>query len=83
VAKLVRRIEDEASRMGLLVEDLLLLARLDRERPLTLGPVELPVLALDAVQAAEAMAPEREISLEIRDKPEDLVAYGDDARCGR
>src|SRR5213078_3107364 len=52
VAKLVRRIEDEAARMGLLVEDLLLLARLDRERPLTLGPVELPVLAMDAVQAA-------------------------------
>ena len=43
--------------MGLLVEDLLLLARLDRERPLTFAPVELPVLALDAVQAAEATAP--------------------------
>ena len=57
VARLVRRIEDEAARMGLLVEDLLLLARLDRERPLTLGPVELPVLALDAVQAAQATAP--------------------------
>jgi two-component system OmpR family sensor kinase len=80
VAKLVRRIEDEAARMGLLVEDLLLLARLDRERPLTLGPVELPVLALDAVQAAEAMAPERVIKLEVRDEAERLVAYGDDAR---
>ena len=80
VAKLVRRIEDEAARMGLLVEDLLLLARLDRERPLTLGPVELPVLALDAVQAAEAMAPERTIVLDIRDEPERLVALGDDAR---
>ena len=45
-----------------------------------MGPVELPVLALDAVQAAEAMAPEREISLEIRDEPDRLVAYGDDAR---
>src|SRR3954447_5788554 len=80
VAKLVRRIEDEAARMGLLVEDLLLLARLDRERPLTLGPVELPVLALDAVQAAEAIAPEREIRLEVRNRPDRLVAYGDDAR---
>jgi two-component system OmpR family sensor kinase len=80
IAKLVRRIEDEASRMGLLVEDLLLLARLDRERPLTLAPVELPVLAIDAVQAAEAIAPERSITLEIRDEPERLVAYGDDAR---
>ncbi|GIM92524.1 sensor histidine kinase [Paractinoplanes toevensis] len=80
VARLVRRIEDEASRMGLLVEDLLLLARLDRERPLTLAPVELPVLGLDAVQAAEAIAPERRIELEVRDEPEQLVAYGDDAR---
>ncbi|MFF5293731.1 sensor histidine kinase [Paractinoplanes globisporus] len=80
VAKLVRRIEDEAARMGLLVEDLLLLARLDRERPLNLGPVELPVLALDAVQAAEAIAPERQIKLEVRDPGDRLVAYGDDAR---
>ena len=45
--------------MGLLVEDLLLLARLDRERPLALAPVELPVLAVDAVQAAQAIAPDR------------------------
>jgi two-component system OmpR family sensor kinase len=80
VARLVRRIEDEAARMGLLVEDLLLLARLDRERPLTLGPVELPVLALEAVQAAEAIAPEREIRLDVRDEPGRLVAWGDDAR---
>jgi two-component system OmpR family sensor kinase len=80
VARLVRRIEDEANRMGLLVEDLLLLARLDRERPITLAPVELPVLAIDAVQAAQAVAPERSIKLDIQDKSEDLVAYGDDAR---
>jgi two-component system, OmpR family, sensor kinase len=80
VARLVRRIEDEAARMGLLVEDLLLLARLDRERPLMLGPVELPVLALDAVQAAEATQPERPISLEVADSGERLVALGDDAR---
>jgi two-component system OmpR family sensor kinase len=79
-AKLVRRIEDEASRMGLLVEDLLLLARLDRERPLTLAPVELPVLAMDAVQAAQATAPGRSIELDVQDSPEKLVAYGDDAR---
>lgn len=79
-AKLVRRIEDEAARMGLLVEDLLLLARLDRERPLTLAPVELPVLAMDVVQAARVTAPERAITLEIDDDAEKLVAYGDDAR---
>ena len=80
VASLVRRIEDESARMGLLVEDLLLLARLDRERPVTLAPVELPVLAIDAVQAAQATAPDRKIELDIRDDPEKLVAYGDDAR---
>ncbi|MEU4214500.1 HAMP domain-containing sensor histidine kinase [Actinoplanes sp. NPDC026623] len=80
VAKLVRRIEDEAARMGLLVEDLLLLARLDRERPIALAPVELTVLAVDAVQAAQATAPERTIELDVRESPEKLVAYGDDAR---
>jgi two-component system OmpR family sensor kinase len=80
VATVMRRIEDEAARMGLLVEDLLLLARLDRERPLTLGPVELPVLAMDAVQAARAVAPERTIKLDIRDGQEMLVALGDDGR---
>ena len=80
IEMLMNRIESESRRMGLLVEDLLLLARLDRERPLNLTPVELPVLAVDAVQAAEAMAPERTIALEIRDSPERLIAYGDDGR---
>ncbi|MGW0431285.1 HAMP domain-containing sensor histidine kinase [Micromonospora sp. NPDC003197] len=79
-ARLVRRIEDEAARMGLLVEDLLLLARLDRERPLTLAPVELPVLAADAVQAARAIAPDRDIRLEVLPGSGPLVVYGDDAR---
>ncbi|MDQ7907190.1 ATP-binding protein [Phytohabitans sp. ZYX-F-186] len=80
IARLVRRIEDEASRMGLLVEDLLLLARLDRERPVELAPVELPVLAADAVQAARAMAPDREIHLEVAPGAGQLVVLGDDAR---
>jgi two-component system OmpR family sensor kinase len=80
VAKLVRRIEDEGARMGLLVEDLLLLARLDQERPVVFAPVELPVLAMDAVQAAQATAPDRAVRLEINDDPGKLVAWGDDAR---
>ncbi|MEU5961707.1 HAMP domain-containing sensor histidine kinase [Micromonospora parva] len=79
-AGLLRRIEDEAARMGLLVEDLLLLARLDRERPLALTPVELPVLASDAVQAARAMAPDRRIELEIEPESGPLVVSADDAR---
>ncbi|MFF5175506.1 sensor histidine kinase [Micromonospora sp. NPDC000089] len=77
---LLRRIEDEAARMGLLVEDLLLLARLDRERPVQLAPVELPVLASDAVEAARVVAPERRIALEIEPGAGPLVVYGDDAR---
>ncbi|MCI4062469.1 HAMP domain-containing histidine kinase [Micromonospora sp. R77] len=79
-AGLLRRIEDEASRMGLLVEDLLLLARMDRERPITLAPVELPVLASDAVQAARAVEPERRIELDIEPGAGPLVVLGDDAR---
>jgi two-component system OmpR family sensor kinase len=79
-AKLVRRIEDEAARMGLLVEDLLLLARLDLQRPIELVPVELPVLASDAVQAARAVAPERTIRLDLAAGSDPLVVLGDDAR---
>lgn len=79
-AGLLRRIEDEAARMGLLVEDLLLLARLDRERPLSLAPVELPVLASDAVQAARAMDPDRRIDLDIEPGSGPLVVFADDAR---
>jgi len=79
-ARLVRRIEDEAARMGLLVEDLLLLARLDRERPLSLSPVELRVLASEAVQAAQAMAPERDISIQVAPRAGLLVVQADDAR---
>ncbi|MER7335080.1 MULTISPECIES: HAMP domain-containing sensor histidine kinase [unclassified Micromonospora] len=79
-ADLLRRIEQEAARMGLLVEDLLLLARLDRERPLSLAPVELPVLASDAVEAARVVAAERRVELEIEPGSGPLVVYGDDAR---
>jgi two-component system OmpR family sensor kinase len=38
------------------------------------------VLAIDAVQAAQATAPDRKIELDVRDDPDELVAYGDDAR---
>ncbi len=79
-ADLLRRIEDEAARMGLLVEDLLLLARMDRERPIALAPVELPVLASDAVEAARVVAPDRRIELERDPGAGPLVVLGDDAR---
>ncbi|HTF11776.1 MAG TPA: HAMP domain-containing sensor histidine kinase [Asanoa sp.] len=79
-AKLVRRIEDEAARMGLLVEDLLLLARLDQERPVTLAPVDLRVLVADAMLAARASAPERAITTETAPGAGPLVVNGDDRR---
>jgi two-component system, OmpR family, sensor kinase len=79
-AGLVKRIEDEAQRMGLLVEDLLLLARMDQERPLRPAPVELRVLAVDALQGARVVAPDREINLITAPDAGDLVVRGDDAR---
>ena len=83
VSRLLNRIEDEAKRMGLLVDDLLLLARLDQQRPFERGPVDLRVLAIDAVEAARAMAPDREIALELPMDDEadgDLVVAGDEPR---
>ena len=59
----MRRIEEESERMGVLVEDLLALARLDERPERELAPVDLSALALDAVQDARARAPEREIAL--------------------
>jgi two-component system OmpR family sensor kinase len=49
VAALMARIETEATRMGVLVEDLLLLARLDEERPLRTEPVDLVAVVADAI----------------------------------
>jgi two-component system OmpR family sensor kinase len=51
------RIEDEAARMGLLVDELILLARLDRQRPLERRRVDLLAIAADTVRDAHAQAP--------------------------
>jgi two-component system OmpR family sensor kinase len=56
-------IQRESRRMGLLVDDLLLLARLDQGRPLERKPVELGEIARDAVEAARMLDPGREIEL--------------------
>ncbi|GAA1891930.1 sensor histidine kinase [Actinomadura bangladeshensis] len=63
--RLISRIEETASRMGLLVEDLLLLARLDRQRPIERRPVDLLAVAADSVQEARVLAPERRIDLSV------------------
>ena len=80
VSMLLSRIESEARRMGLLVDDLLLLARLDAQRPLEYHQVDLLALASDAVHDAQAMDPKRAISVEVFDGPGTLEVVGDEAR---
>lgn len=75
LAKVMQRIEDEAARMGSLVDELLLLARLDQGRPLEREPVELTELATRAV--ADASMSGRHIDLVA---PETVTVVGDAAR---
>lgn len=67
--RLLRRIESEAARMGVLVEDLLLLTRLDQGRPLARRPVDLGALTAEAVEAARVVEPDRPLTLEIGEGP--------------
>ncbi|HEV7525142.1 MAG TPA: HAMP domain-containing sensor histidine kinase [Acidimicrobiia bacterium] len=62
-SRAVARIEHEAARMGVLVDDLLSLARLDEGRPLQLVDVDLAAIAADAVHDASAVEPDRPITL--------------------
>ncbi|MFS0705480.1 sensor histidine kinase [Cellulomonas sp. 179-A 9B4 NHS] len=76
----MRRIEGSARRMGSLVEDLLALARLDEGRPGRLGPVDLTVLAADAVSDLRAIDPDRPVRLETLAPHAPVVVQGDEAR---
>jgi two-component system OmpR family sensor kinase len=78
VERAMSRIEREAVRMGDLVEDLLLLARLDQGRPLEAAPVDLTALVLDAVTAARAVEPGRPLEVDVGRAP--VVVTGDGHR---
>lgn len=72
------RVASEAERMTHLVEDLLLLARLDSGRPLEREPVDLSKLAVDAVSDAHIAGPDHEWNLDLPDEP--VLVTGDAAR---
>ena len=77
--RIMHRVEAEAARMGLLVEDLLLLARMDQQRPLASNPVDMLSLAADAVHDTRMVAPDRSIELSVQPGAAFLV-IGDEAR---
>jgi two-component system, OmpR family, sensor kinase len=78
VAHALRRVESETVRMTALVEDLLLLARLDAGRPLAAEPVDLTVLIVDAVSDAHVAGPRHRWRLNLPDDP--VTVTGDSAR---
>ena len=78
LAKAMRAIEEEAARMSRLVEDLLLLARLDDARPLERRPLAFDDLTEAAVAAARVVEPNRLFQFEFSDRP--LVIEGDEGR---
>ena len=76
--ELIGRIEDESKRMSSLVEDLLLLARLDQSREMKSEPVNISQLVLEAVESARAAGPNHEVKYE--KSTEDIYALGDTLR---
>lgn len=77
-APLMRRVESEAVRMGLLVDDLLMLARMDQQRPMAMRPVDLLAIAADAIHDARILAPGREVMLSVDGSA--LIVLGDEVR---
>jgi two-component system, OmpR family, sensor kinase len=75
--RLMTLIVRESGRMGRLVEDLLLLARIDAGRPLELTPVDLASIAAEAVQAARVVHPDRSVTLVAADP---VIVRADDGR---
>jgi signal transduction histidine kinase len=73
----MRRIEQEADRMSMLVAELLELARLDRGSSLDLTETDLAALARDAVADARAVEPDRPVSADV---PATLIVTADESR---
>ncbi|MDL5157739.1 sensor histidine kinase [Actinomycetospora termitidis] len=80
VGAMLERVGSQTERMTLLVEDLLLLARLDAGRPLAREPVDLVRLVVDAVSDAHAAAPGHRWSLDLPDGETDVMVVGDPER---
>jgi two-component system, OmpR family, sensor kinase len=78
VAHVLSRIESQATRMTSLVEDLLLLARLDAGRPVENTPVDLSALVVDGVGDAHAAGPDHRWQLQLPDEP--VIVTGDSVR---
>ena len=76
VAHALARIRAETARMGHLVDDLLLLARLDLDRPVVRAPLDLSRTVLDAVADAARIAPEHHWQLDL--PPEPVIVDGDE-----
>lgn len=84
VSDAMRRIGSEANRMGIMVDDLLLLADLDEERPLERDPVDLRQVITDIVSDARVVEPERDISSSLPLLPTgELIVSGDVARLSQ
>ncbi|BBZ42134.1 sensor histidine kinase [Mycobacterium conspicuum] len=77
-AQAMSRVASETARMTRLVEDLLLLARLDSAQPLQREPVDLTRLAVDAVSDAHVAGPDHQWELDLPDEP--VIVTGDAAR---
>jgi two-component system OmpR family sensor kinase len=76
--ELISRIEKESIRMSSLVEDLLLLARLDQARELTIDPVDINHLVKEAVASARAAGPDHEITISTAN--DEIFVLGDSMR---
>lgn len=77
LATAMRHIRDEASRMGLLVDDLFLLAQLDRQRPLHFAPVDLAELAHRSADAVTVVVPDRRVAVVVEGR---VPIVGDEQR---